>query len=63
MPRRLCRAVPHEANLFDLQAKYAEVVTEAQRMPVRAIAHRSAPNPAKADPEQLEPFAATPGAR
>jgi hypothetical protein len=34
-----------------------------QRMPVRAVAHRSARNPAKADPEQLELFAATPGAR
>ncbi len=29
---------PHEANLFDLQAKYAEVISEAQ-----AIAHISAP--------------------
>jgi maleamate amidohydrolase len=29
---------PHEANLFDLQAKYAEVISEAE-----AIAHISAP--------------------
>lgn len=29
---------PHEANLFDLQAKYAEVISESQ-----AIAHISAP--------------------
>ena len=30
---------PHEANLFDLQAKYAEVISEAEALRVIAAAH------------------------
>lgn len=33
-------AAPHEANLFDLQAKYAEVISEAEALAVIAAARR-----------------------